>query len=75
MQTNFKSRKKRRPKEVLPKNRPIEAPHKPNKSIPLQDTSDEDMLYIRRCRRGGITTKKPTPVNEIEKFSDEWWRS
>ncbi|GFS63567.1 uncharacterized protein TNCV_1204381 [Trichonephila clavipes] len=30
--------------------------------------------YIRRCRRGGITTKTNS-VNEIEKFSDEWWQA
>ncbi|GFV53269.1 putative RNA-directed DNA polymerase from transposon X-element [Trichonephila clavipes] len=47
--------------------------HKP-KSIPLQDTSDEDML-IYDVAEEVESPQKLTPVNEIEKFSDEWWQA
>ncbi|GFU64482.1 hypothetical protein TNCV_2525971 [Trichonephila clavipes] len=38
------------------------------------DTSDEDML-IYDVAEEVESPQKLTPVNEIEKFSDEWWQA
>ncbi|GFU46483.1 uncharacterized protein TNCV_567751 [Trichonephila clavipes] len=40
----------------------------------LKDTSDEDML-IYDVAEEVESPQKLTPVNEIEKFSDEWWQA
>ncbi|GFT52641.1 zinc finger MYM-type protein 1 [Trichonephila clavipes] len=39
-----------------------------------KDTSDEDML-IYDVAEEVESPQKLTPVNEIEKFSDEWWQA
>ncbi|GFT69241.1 RNase H domain-containing protein [Trichonephila clavipes] len=71
----LKSRKKRRPKRSITSKIDTQlTPHKPTKSIPLQDTSDEDML-IYDVAEEVESPQKLTPVNEIEKFSDEWWQA
>ncbi|GFV24356.1 uncharacterized protein TNCV_198981 [Trichonephila clavipes] len=43
-------------------------------SSTTQDTSDEDML-IYDVAEEVESPQKLTPVNEIEKFSDEWWQA
>ncbi|GFX24849.1 RNA-binding protein 34 [Trichonephila clavipes] len=71
----LRSRKKRRPKRSITSKIDTQlTPHKPKKSIPLQDTSDEDML-IYDVAEEVESPQKLTPVNEIEKFSDEWWQA
>ncbi|GFT54629.1 hypothetical protein TNCV_345071 [Trichonephila clavipes] len=71
----LKSRKKRRPKRSFTSKIVTQlTPHKPKKSTPLQDTSDEDML-IYDVAEEVESPQKLTPVNEIEKFSDEWWQA
>ncbi|GFT35033.1 putative RNA-directed DNA polymerase from transposon X-element [Trichonephila clavipes] len=71
----LKSRKKRRPKRSITSKIDTQlTPHKPKKSTPLQDTSDEDML-IYDVAEEVESPKKLTPVEEIEKLSDEWWQA
>ncbi|GFT94232.1 uncharacterized protein TNCV_3922721 [Trichonephila clavipes] len=71
----LKSRKKRRPKRSITSKIDTQlTPHKPKKSTPLQDTSDEDML-IYDVAEEVESPQKLTPVNQIEKFSDEWWQA
>ncbi|GFT78479.1 putative RNA-directed DNA polymerase from transposon BS [Trichonephila clavipes] len=71
----LRSRKKRRPKRSITSKIDTQlTPHKPKKSIPLQDTSDEDML-IYDVAEEVESPQKLTPVEEVEKFSDEWWQA
>ncbi|GFX53835.1 hypothetical protein TNCV_1597811 [Trichonephila clavipes] len=69
------SRKKRRPKRSITSKIHIQlTPHKPKKSTPLQDTSDEDML-IYDVEEEVESPKKLNSVGEIKKLSEEWWQT
>ncbi|GFX46046.1 hypothetical protein TNCV_1920131 [Trichonephila clavipes] len=73
-QTSKRCKRRRLKRRITSKIDSQLTPHKSEKSTPLQDTSDEDMLMYD-VEEEVESPKKLISVGEIKNFSNEWWQT